>query len=40
MLFGFGWALEMARLCKPADTACKVSGGSVAPLDGAASSEA
>lgn len=38
-LDGEVWALEMARLHRPADTACTESGGSIAPLDAALSSE-
>ena len=36
---GEGWALEMARLRRPADTACTESGGSIAPLEAVVSSE-
>lgn len=40
MLEAEGRLLEMARLRRPADTAWRLSGGSIAPLDETASSEA
>ena len=39
MLEAVGRALEMARLRRPADTAWRLSGGSIAPLEATASSE-